>query len=155
MKHKKMFIGFLLGIILMLILGWFYVESNKPISDYEKNVNAITEISKEDQQEQINQIVEEGNINIQYIPYATFKGTVSESFNVKNIKNNHHPIVFSIYDENSDMIYESKQIKPGYEINSIELGKKLSKGSHECSIKIGYASEGNVSSVFPITIEVK
>ena len=40
-------------------------------------------------------------------------------------------------------------------MNSIELDKKLSKGVHDCKLKVGYAEEGNVSSVFPITIEVK
>ena len=37
----------------------------------------------------------------------------------------------------------------------IELEKKLSKGTHECKIKVGYAEEGNVSSAFPLTIEVR
>ena len=46
-------------------------------------------------------------------------------------------------------------IEPGFEINKIELQKELPKGLHECSIKIGYANVGNISSVFPITIEVK
>ncbi len=41
------------------------------------------------------------------------------------------------------------------ELNTIELSKELSKGTHDCKIEIGYAEEGNVSSIFPITIEVK
>ena len=155
MKHKKALIGFIVGVIFMFGLGWLYLEKTKPVSEYEKNVNAITEISKEEQQEQLNQIVAEGQINIQYSPYVSFNGAVSESFNVKNIKNNHHPLVFSLYDEHEKMIYESKQIEPGYEINSIKLTKELPKGTHDCTIKIGYVTEGNVSSVFPITIEVK
>ena len=52
-------------------------------------------------------------------------------------------------------IYESKKIEPGYEMNQIELEKELSKGVHECKLIVGYAEEGNVSSAFPITIEVK
>lgn len=157
MKHKKVLIGFILVLVLIfgVGVGWLYLDRSKPISEYEKNVNAITEIDYDEQQKELNQIVEKGQINIQYSPNVTFRGTVSESFNVKNIKNNHYPLVFSLYDENGELVYESKQIEPGYEINNIELSKKLSKGSHNCTIKIGYATEGNVSSVFPIEIEVK
>ena len=93
-------------------------------------------------------------INIQYSIGAKFKGKVSESFNVKNSINNHFPLVFELFDPNGKSIYKSKLIDPGYEINSIELTKELSKGIHDCTIKIGYANSGNVSSIFPITIEV-
>lgn len=155
MKGKKLVLGFVLGACLAGGAGFWYVQENRPISDYEKNVNAITEIDYDKQQEELDQIVADGQINIQYSLGTVFNGTVSESFNVKNIKNNHHPLIFTLYDENDDVIYESKQIEPGYEINQIELTKKLSKGTHNGTIKIGYATEGNVASVFPITIEVK
>lgn len=125
------------------------------MSEFEKNVNQIVEIDHSDKQAKLNEIVKEGEINIQYSTHAIFNGQVSESFSVKNIPNNHYPIEFIIYDETNEVIYESKQIKPGYQLKMIELSKSLSKGIHECKIKIGYANEGNVSSLFPITIEVK
>jgi hypothetical protein len=124
-------------------------------AEYEKNVNAITEIDYSERQEAIDAIVEEGKMNVNYSPKAVFEGKTSVLFNVKNIKNNHAPIQFEIYDENDRCIYTSKQIEPGYEMNRVELEKELPKGIHECSIKIGYAEEGNVFSLFPITIEVK
>ena len=49
----------------------------------------------------------------------------------------------------------SKKIEPGYEMNSVELKTELEEGVHDCTIKIGYAEEGNVSSVFPLSIEVR
>lgn len=125
------------------------------MSKYEENVNQIVEIDHTEKQAKLNQIVKEGEINIQYSTHAVFNGKTSEYFSVKNIPNNHHPIEFTLYDENSEVLYESKQIKPGYQLRMIELDKHLSKGFHECQIKIGYVNEGNVSSIFPITIEVR
>lgn len=155
-ENKNMIIGICIGILLVLLCFTCYKAFKKPeLTEYEKNVNAITEISEEDRQEQINQIVEDGQINIQYSLGAVFNGKKSESFNVKNIENNKDSIKFTLYDENDKIIYESKEIERGYEVNSIELDKGLSNGIHNCKISIGYVNEGNVYSTFPITIEVK
>ena len=125
------------------------------VSEYEERVNEITEIEYSEQQEALNAIVEEGKMNVNYSSKAVFNGKASQQFNVKNIKNNHHPILFELYDENGECLYTSKKIEPGYEMNVIELEKELPEGEHACKLKIGYVEEGNVSSVFPITIEVK
>lgn len=155
---RSLIVQIILAILLLIILliSFRCGRSNAPAGgEYEKNVNAITEIDYSERQEAIDAIVEEGKMNVNYSPKAVFKGKTSILFNVKNIKNNHAPIQFEIYDENDRCIYTSKKIEPGYEMNSVELEDELTKGVHECSIKIGYAEEGNVSSVFPITIEVK
>lgn len=158
-KYKYMIIMLLIVIILMLISGGctymkFKNNSTPVMSEYETAVNKITEMSEEDRQAALNQIVEDGMMNVQYAMTATFNGKVSTSFNVKNIENNKYPIIFKLYDENGELIYTSKQIELGYELNAIELDKELSKGTHECRIQIGYVGEGNVSSAFPITLEV-
>lgn len=158
-SKEKIIIGVLL-ISLVASVAFGYVlynnkSGNEPISEYENAVNAITEIDYSKRQEELDQIVEDGMMNVQYSMYASFNGKVSESFNVKNIKNNKHPMVFKIFDENGELIYTSKRIELGYEINSIELDKSLSKGTHECTIQLGYDVEGNVTSAFPIMIEVK
>lgn len=166
MKDKKFIVvTVILGLIIVVLAGVLVIKTfdtkeggtktEQPVTEYEQQVDQITEIDKEERQKQLDQIVEDGKINIQYSLGAVFNGKVSESFNVKNIENNKHPIIFTLYDEDGEVIYESKQIEPGYEINSIELTKELSEGIHDCQIEIGYATEGNVSSVFPITIEVK
>ena len=155
---RSLIVQIILAILLLIILliSFRCGRSNAPAGgEYEKNVNAITEIDYSERQEAIDAIVEEGKMNVNYSPKAVFEGKTSVLFNVKNIKNNHAPIQFEIYDENDRCIYKSKQIEPGFEMNIVELEEELSKGIHECSIKIGYAEEGNVSSVFPITIEVK
>ena len=158
-KEKRSLIGQIILailIIIILLLSFRCGRSDTPTTaEYEKNVNAITEIDYSERQEAIDAIVEEGKMNVNYSPKAVFEGKNSVLFNVKNIKNNHAPIQFEIYDENDRCIYTSKKIEPGYEMNSVELEEELSKGVHECSIKIGYAEEGNVSSVFPISIEVR
>ena len=153
--NVRIYIGIcvLLCVVLMLISN--SCEPELAVSEYENKVNKITEIDDSDRQEKLNAIVEEGKMNVNYSSKAVFRGTVSEMFNIKNIKNNHHPIVFEILDENGRCIYVSKKIEPGYEMNQIELDIELSKGTHQCKLKVGYAEDGNVSSAFPITIEVK
>lgn len=156
--NKRTPLLILLFSLLFLFLGiggGFLLKESLSISNYEENVNQIIQIDNTEKQEQLNQIVNEGEINIQYSTHSIFNGTISEYFSVKNIPNNHHPIAFTIYDETDQIIYESKQIKPGYQLKMIELIQPLSKGIHKCQIKIGYVNEGNVSSIFPIIIEVK
>ncbi len=147
-----------MSILCFLFLSIQLVRVNKTAKknvQYETNLNRITEIDYSKQQEALDTIVEEGKMNVNYSSHAIFKGKVSEKFNIKNISNNHYPIEFELYDENDNCIYTSKMIKPGYEMNDIELDKKLSTGEHSCKLRVGYTEEGNVSSVFPITIEVR
>lgn len=120
------------------------------------NLNVITEIdySDEELQEMLNQKVEDSMINIQYSLYADFNGRNSTSFFVRNIKNNHYPIEFSLYDEAGKLIYRSYEIDIGYELTGITLQEELQKGEHKGTIEIGYTTEGNVSSVFPIYLTV-
>lgn len=158
-KKKRSLVGkIILAILIIIILLLSFRcghSKEQGVSEYETNVNAITEIEYSERQEAIDALVEEGKMNVNYSPKAVFEGKASVLFNIKNIKNNHAPIVFEIYDENDQCIYKSKKIEPGYEMNRIELEKELKKGVHECTIKIGYAEEGNVSSVFPLSIEVR
>lgn len=155
-KNKKRITAILIGILLIgaIAFGFQYITSSNQ-NEYEENINAITRIDKEERQKQVDQLVQEGEINIQYDLGATFNGKVSEHFNVKNIENNKDDIQFIIYDENGDEIYKSKLIKRGYEVNKIELEKELEKGTHKCKISIGYVNRGNVASTFPLDIEVK
>lgn len=158
-KKKRILISQVMLAILLIILLLISFrcgrEDAPAVTEYEQNVNAITEIDHSEQQKAVDAIVEEGKMNVNYSPKAVFDGKTSVLFNVKNIKNNHAPIVFSIYDEDGNCIYESKKIEQGYEMSKIELETELGKGIHDCSIKIGYAEEGNVSSVFPLSIEVR
>lgn len=138
----------------MLLAGVYFLCVSEDTSKYEADVNEITEMSDVNQQKMLNKIVEEGKININYQTDAIFKGTISESFNVKNNPNNRGALKFELIDKMGAVLYRSKMIRPGYEINKIKLNKMLPKGIHKCSIKMGY-EEGNVSSLFPITIQVR
>lgn len=154
-KSKSIYISIGILILLFVMFMGHSCEPEPAISEYESNVNQITEIDMSKRQAELNAIVEKGKMNVNYSSQAVFHGSVSENFNIKNIKNNHYPIVFELFDETGDCIYQSKKIEPGYEMNRIELDKALPKGIHECKLVVGYAEEGNVSSAFPITIEVK
>jgi len=156
MKKSKIFtIISCLVVVGVIFMGSLMLSKQRVKSEFEVAVDRITEIDYAERQEQLNQIVEDGMMNVQYSLYSEFNGKVSTSFNVKNIENNKYPIAFKLIDENGTVIYKSAKIERGYELNAIELDKELSKGTHECKIELGYAEEGNVSSVFPITIEVK
>lgn len=158
-EEKRNIVKMIIVVIVIIILAIVCVKcshkESEIVTGYEQNVNEIMEIDHSEQQKAVDAIVEEGKMNVNYSPKAVFDGKTSVLFNVKNIKNNHAPIVFSIYDENGNCIYESKKIEQGYEMSKIELETELGKGIHDCSIKIGYAEEGNVSSVFPLSIEVR
>lgn len=146
-----------IGVILLFLVAVMCQScvQELAVSEYEEHVNRIEAIDVSERQAELNAIVETGKMNVNYSANAIFDGTVSESFNVKNIPNNHYPIIFEIFDETGESIYVSKKIEPGYEMNQIELEKELSKGMHACKIMVGYAEEGNVSSAFPLTIEVR
>lgn len=154
-KHSIIYIG--VGVLFLFFVAVMCHSCGQElaVSEYEENVNRIETIDVSERQAELNAIVEEGKMNVNYSAKAIFDGTVSESFNVKNIQNNHYPIIFEIFDETGERVFASKKIEPGYEMNQIELEKELSKGMHECKIKVGYAEEGNVSSAFPLTIEVR
>ena len=155
-KGLKIIYVFITLFVVMFFVFMIFSYGRMPaLSQYEKNVNIIEEIEYSARQEELNALVEEGKMNVNYSPEAVFNGKISEKFNVKNIKNNHHPIIFQIYDESGTCLYTSGKIRPGYEINQIELERELDKGKHVCKLKVGYAEEGNVSSAFPLTIEVK
>ncbi len=154
---KQKIVYILLAFLLLLFFGVAMRSCVQvpAVSQYENDVSNIKEMGVSARQEELNAIVEEGKMNVNYSPQAVFQGKISESFNIKNIKNNHHPIVFEILDENGRCVYKSKKIHPGYEMNEIQLETELEKGIHACKLKVGYAEEGNVSSAFPLKIEVK
>lgn len=154
-RHPIIYVG--IGVILLFLVAIMCHScvQELAVSEYEEHVNRIEAIDVSERQAELNAIVEKGKMNVNYSAKAIFDGTVSESFNVKNIQNNHYPIIFEIFDETGEKVYVSKKIEPGYEINQIELKKELAKGMHECKIIVGYAEEGNVSSAFPLTIEVR
>ena len=147
----------IIGVLLLLFLVVMCHSCGQElaVSEYENKVNQIKEIDASKRQEELNMLVEEGKMNVNYSSKAIFNGRTSEHFNIKNIINNHHAIEFQLYDEAGECIYSSKKIAPGYEMTSIELEKELTKGVHQGKLKVGYAEEGNVSSAFPITIEVR
>ena len=95
------------------------------VTEFEENMNAITEIEDAMKQEAVNTLVEEGMMHVNFLTKAYFDGKVSTKFNIKNIENNHDDIVFEIFDEDGESLYKSKKIAPGYEMNCIELNREL------------------------------
>lgn len=130
-------------------------EMEEFVTEFEDNVDAITEIEDAMRQAAVNAAVEEGMMHVNFSTKAYFDGKTSTKFNIKNIENNHDSVVFEIFDENGVSLYGSKKIALGYEMNCIELDRELSKGRHECTIEIRYAVEGQISTIFPIILIVE
>ena len=149
-KNKKKLS--LLILVLILIIAGFFVW-HKVSSEYENSID-ISGLTKQEIQDAINKNVKDGEINVQYSLNASFNGDESENFLVRNIEANKGDILFTIYDENGNSVYESKKVKRGQEVRDITLDRSLSKGKHECSIQIGYVDAGNVTSAFPINITI-
>ncbi len=153
---KKKILVIILSVLIILGMIAVCVLVYPPDIDDGSSLHVIDEVdySHEEIQRQLNEEVADSMINIQYSLYATFNDHKSNDFFVRNIKTNHHPITFKLYDENNELIYESDKIDLGYEFKGLSLDKELAKGEHEGTIQIGYASSGNVSSAFPIYLTV-
>lgn len=110
----------------------------------------------EDYQKMLDDEVAESMMNVNYMPYVGMQsdGIHSSTFMVNNSPNNHDKLKFYIYDSNGNEIYESAEIPQGYQINQITLKEPLSKGEHDCTIKLQYNSTGNIASTFPLKITV-
>lgn len=152
--NKKNIVAVALVLTATIALTFAYNKFNNKEYAFEGQVAQIVEMDKEEQQRNLNQIVEENQINIQYAAGVVFEGKTSKNFSVKNIQNNNGDIKFTIYDKDGDVIYESDAIQRGYECTQITLDKELPKGTNECKISIGYVEAGNVKNTFPLTIEV-
>ena len=150
LSHKFVVVGIMLVISITGFIVYPYFSSNNS----NDNAIAISDMDYDEIQEQINQQVEEGKINVQYQMNSVFRGQNSEDFLVRNIKNNHFPIKFKIYNEKDQIIYHSSPLERGYEIHDITLNKPMEKGEHNCKIEISYVTKGNISSRFPLIINV-
>lgn len=155
-RNKKLILIIAVTVISIsaFFAGVFLYRHTNQTSGYEVS-KKIEYMSEEERQTELNKIVDKSKINIKFAPQAVFNGKHSKEFIVQNSEKNNGDIHFSIYDANDKMIYQSKRIRPGYEVKNITLDKALSKGTHNCKISIGYVEdEGNVESYFPLTIDV-
>ena len=88
-KKKRTLISLvILAIVLfvLLLISFRCGREDAPaVTEYEQNVNAITEIDHSEQQKAVDAVVEEGKMNVNYSPKAVFDGKTSVLFNVKNI----------------------------------------------------------------------
>lgn len=158
-RLKTILIIVLTIVIILLLLvrcsGIRNKGTDETVNVGEQTNEKIDEMTAEEKQAYVNQIVEDSMININFSPYATFDSNGnSTSFLVKNIEQNHDSIKFTLYDEDNNLIFESSEIERGYQCESIKLNTPLTVGTHEGRIVVGYANTGTVSSSFPITMEV-
>lgn len=151
MKNKK--IVYLLSSMALVAITGAFVFKLVNTSEYEKNVNKIVQMDESERQAQLDKVVEDGMMNVQYTPHIIVEGNICKNFNIKNIENNKYPIKFKIIGEDDSILYQSDRIDLGYELNGLEFGQTLEKGTYSCKINIVYDFEGNVSSTFPITIK--
>ena len=87
-QNKMIYVGIGILLLLFLVVMCYSCGPELAVSEYENEVNQIKEIDASKRQEELNMLVEKGKMNVNYSSKAVFKGTVSEQFNIKNIKNN-------------------------------------------------------------------
>lgn len=162
-KKKKYLLLLLLFLALAGISTYTYItyfDKEPPQLERPENETKLEKIKQTDKdalQKSVNDIVEKGYMNVNFTPYATFD-TAGKSldFTLRNSELNHYPIKFEITDANDKVIYKSVEIPIGYEVEEIELKEIPSIGVHKgYTVKIGYTGEGNVTSAFPLTINVQ
>ena len=152
--NKKYKIILSLVLVVVIAIAGFFVYQHFFSDAYEDSMD-ISGLTKQEIQDMINQQVKDSEINVQYELNAVFKDKESESFMVRNIKANHGDIVFTVFDEDGNELYQSKKLRRGQEVRHITLKKSLPKGKYKLQIQIGYAKSGNVASVFPLNATFK
>ena len=136
-RKKWLLLLLLLVVIAAAIGGWFYWKSGQDeVSDYWFDKAAkdgmIEGRTKEEIQELLNTVVQEGMFHISINPTPSFEDGKSEgNLCIENIKANHYytRVVLTL-DDTGEEIFESKGLKPGQYIQDVELEKNLKKGTY-------------------------
>jgi hypothetical protein len=95
-------------------------------------MGSLSHLSENEIQSELDQVVEEGMLDISIASGITFQNGKSRGqADIYNSKANNYIIkVAMTLDDTGEKVYESKGIKPGEEIQYIKLDKKLGAGEY-------------------------
>lgn len=138
-KNKKQFILYSIIIILLLaiislaiyMLKPKEVEKNRLQKDLDALAGVLPGKSPKEIQDALNQVVQEGMVNISINPDPTFEnGKAEGNISIENIKGNHYALQVDVILNTGEVVYSSGIIDPGYYIEKCKLKKNLPKGDY-------------------------
>lgn len=143
-KNRKRLILILVAVLLLLGLAggliWYFTRPQMDDTTqywFDKAAEDGTLAGKTPQELQgmLDQIMEEGMVNVSMNSYVIFEdGTSEGSLGVENIKENRYYIrVVLTNDADGSVLYESAGIKPGQYIDKITLNQDLPAGEYQCT----------------------
>jgi hypothetical protein len=140
-NSTKILLG-IIAVLLAVIVGsaaWFFLSGGKKETFHDDDFfdpSAVTGIlpgmSEQEIQSALNQVVEEGMLNISISSDISFADGKSKGMaNINNVEANHYIVKVAItLDDTGETVYESGGIQPGQYIQYIELAKELAKGDY-------------------------
>lgn len=140
LEKKKRIAMELIALLLILMLGisvYFIINNNKNDVPLSIDLNATNEeikgMTDEEIQDLLSKKVKETEINMTMSSSVVMKnGKSKANLLIENSLVNQYPQIVEIKLKDSDeTIYKSELIPVGYRVDSAELNKKLSKGTHK------------------------
>ena len=129
--------------------GMWLFEQSQLNSPYDENaiLGQAPYKSAEEVQAELDRIVEEGMFNISIASVIEFAdGTAPGTAYIENVPGNRYVMQVSIaLDDSGETVYESKALKPGSYIESVELSNDLDPGN--------YAATATFSALDPDSLE--
>jgi hypothetical protein len=144
MQRKKQNIpllisGIIAGIAIGVLLVWLLICSPRAddsggddFFDPSAVTGILPNLSEGDIQEKLDQVVQEGMLNVSIASGITFEDGESKGLaNICNAETNRYIFTVGIVlDDSQESVYESKGIRPGQYIQYIELDKDLDAGEY-------------------------
>jgi hypothetical protein len=161
MKNKKNIISIII-ILLLIFFAILFLFSQKRSGfikyDPDAQEGVLPGKSKEDVQNELNQVVSEGMFNISISPSINVNSkTMQGAIRIENIKENHYLMQVDI-EENGKKIYSSDAVKPGEYIENAKF-QKLPVGTYPATAiftaidKDTGMIEGTASAQITITVQ--
>lgn len=132
---------FILIIILMTVMALSFLYTTSVFEKYKIDIDKQAQFgippgaTPEQIQSILNEIVEEGMVNISINPNPVFKnGYSTGNLRIENIAtNNYDFIVTLILNDTGEQLYQSDLIPIGYYVENINLERPLSKGEYNAT----------------------
>lgn len=135
-KRKKQLIS--IGIFLVLIVGYLgYMLVTKQGFQFDDSAEdgTLEGLTEKQLQDLMNKKIEEGMLSISISSSVEFEDGKSEGeMRIENVPDNRYNMIVKIVrNDNQQVIYESKGIKPGQLIKKDKLDVDLDKGKYSCT----------------------
>ena len=143
-KKKKRWLILLLILLLLGAAGaaaYQFYENSRPKSKFEMDQNALAGFlpgkTEEEIQAELSRIIEEGKFNVSMNSQMILKNGKLD-IRVENVPANHYNMQVDLYlypnegsQEGAELIYQSGVIKPGYNIEEVDVKTKIPAGVYD------------------------